>query len=65
MDPMSQDRIKQETLDFGQLERNLAITDITYYEGEIFVAGGLERRIRFEAAPHSLSLQRQRFDVVD
>jgi hypothetical protein len=39
MDPMSQDRIKQETLEFGQLERNLAITDITYYEGEIFVAG--------------------------
>lgn len=29
----------QETLEFGQLERNLAITDITYYEGEIFVAG--------------------------
>jgi hypothetical protein len=29
----------QETLEFGQLQRNLAITDITYYGGEIFVAG--------------------------
>jgi hypothetical protein len=29
----------QETLEFGQRERNLAITDITYYKGEIFVAG--------------------------
>src|ERR1700704_4574411 len=29
----------QETLEFGQRERNLAITDITYYRGEIFVAG--------------------------
>ena len=29
----------QETLEFGQRERNLAITDITYYQGEIFVAG--------------------------
>ena len=57
MDPMSQDRIEQETLESGQLERNLAITDITYYEGEIFVAGVFERRIRFEATPHSLSLQ--------
>jgi hypothetical protein len=28
-----------ETLEFGQLQRNLAITDITYFEGEIFVAG--------------------------
>ncbi len=30
---------RQEILEFGQPERNLAITDITYYEGEIFVAG--------------------------
>ena len=30
---------KTGSLEFGQLERNLAITDITYYEGEIFVAG--------------------------
>jgi hypothetical protein len=29
----------QETLEFGQRERNLAITDITYHKGEIFVAG--------------------------
>jgi hypothetical protein len=29
----------EETLEFGQRERNLAITDITYYQGEIFVAG--------------------------
>jgi hypothetical protein len=29
----------QETLEFGQRERSLAITDITYYQGEIFVAG--------------------------
>ena len=29
----------QETLEFGQRERNLTITDITYYKGEIFVAG--------------------------
>jgi hypothetical protein len=29
----------EETLEFGQLQRNLAITDITYHDGEIFVAG--------------------------
>jgi FixJ family two-component response regulator len=29
----------QEILEFGQRERNLVITDITYYQGEIFVAG--------------------------
>jgi hypothetical protein len=30
---------EQETLEFGQPQRTLAITDISYYEGEIFVAG--------------------------
>jgi hypothetical protein len=29
----------RETLEFGQRERSLAITDITYYRGELFVAG--------------------------
>jgi hypothetical protein len=29
----------RETLEFGQRERTLAITDITYYQGELFVAG--------------------------
>lgn len=28
-----------ETLEFGQLQREFAITDVTYYDGEIFVAG--------------------------
>lgn len=29
----------QETFEFGQSQRSLAITDITYYNGELFVAG--------------------------
>jgi hypothetical protein len=29
----------KQTLEFGQRERGLAITDIKYYKSEIFVAG--------------------------
>ena len=36
-----------ETLEFGQALNHLAVTDIDYYQGEIFVAGGSQ--IDFES----------------
>jgi hypothetical protein len=48
----------QETLEFGQLERSLAITDITYYQGEIFVAG-------ISNEEFSSKLRRIRYPFVD